>query len=152
MVGIADLEFLPLFGGYEPAALNIVLKGVPVFPRSITIQNKEIAAEMLRCMGDRDVLLMRGHGITVTGRSVETVLQQAVRFDRLARIMWEAAQSIPKVSPIPDEDLAQYTARRSGQQEPRRERPDWGSAEGSENWGWNHYVALLENAIGLPDD
>ena len=151
MVGIADLEFLPLFGGYEPSALSIVLKGVPVFPRSITIQNKEIAAEMLKCMGDRDVLLMRGHGITVTGRSVETVLQQAVRFDRLARIMWDAAQSIPKVSPIPDEDLAAYTAQRT----PRTGREtgsDWGSAEGSENWGWNYYVALLENDIGLPGD
>lgn len=153
MCGIADLEFLPLFGGYEPAALNIVLKGVPVFPRSITIQNKEIAADMLKCLGDRDVLLMRGHGITVTGSSVETVLQQAIRFDRLAHIMWEAAQSVRKVSPIPEEDLALYSAQRSGRGGSRREgRPDWSGAEGSENWGWNHYVALLENSIGLPDD
>ena len=153
MCGIADLEFLPLFGGYEPAALNIVLKGVPVFPRSITIQNKEIAAEMLKCMGDRDVLLMRGHGITVTGSSVETVLQQAVRFDRLAHITWDAAQSVRKVSPIPDEDLAQYTAQRSGRRGSAREgRTDWSGAEGSENWGWNHYVALLEHDVGLPDD
>ena len=153
MCGIADLEFLPLFGGYEPAALNIVLKGVPVFPRSITIQNKEIAAEMLKCLGDRDVLLMRGHGITVTGSSVESVLQQAIRFDRLAHIMWDAAQSVRKVSPIPDEDLAQYTAQRSGRRGSAREgRTDWSGAEGSENWGWNHYVALLEHDVGLPDD
>ena len=153
MCGIADLEFRPLFGGYEPSALDIVLKGVPVFPRSITVHSKELAAEMLTCLGDRDVLLMRGHGITVTGSSVEGVLQQAIRFDRLAHIMWEAAQSGRKVSPIPDEDLTHYSERRSERRESSRDgRPDWSGAEGAENWGWNHYVALLENYVGLPDD
>src|SRR4030095_2046332 len=71
LCGVTGIQYRPIFGAYEPAALDVILKGVPVFPRSQSVFNKALAAEMLAAMGDRDVLLMKGHGITVSGSSVE---------------------------------------------------------------------------------
>ena len=64
MCGVTRLDFRPVFAAYEPSALDMILKGVPVYPVARTVSNKEDAARMLASMGDRDVLLMQGHGIT----------------------------------------------------------------------------------------
>jgi ribulose-5-phosphate 4-epimerase/fuculose-1-phosphate aldolase len=150
LCGVTNLEFRPVFGGFDPSTLRIALEGVPVYPRAATVTNKKLAAELLACMGDRDVVLMKGHGITVTGRSLEEATSQAIRFDRLARIMWELAVSGRHADEISGEDLARYN--RQG----RAERPKTGwreVVEGAENFAWNHYVKLLEvSQFGLPDD
>ena len=150
LCGVTNLEFRPVFGGFDPSALRIVLDGVPVFPSSVTVTNKQLAAKLLACMGDRDVVLMKGHGITVTGSTIEEATTQAIRFDRLARIMWELAASGRQADDIAAEDMARYTRRR-GEEEPRA---GWrGVVEGAENFAWDHYVKLLQvNNYGLPDD
>src|SRR5438094_3669400 len=51
LCGITGLEFRPVFGAFDPSALNIALKGVPVYPRAITITNPQLAADMLKVMG-----------------------------------------------------------------------------------------------------
>ena len=144
-------EIYRVFGAYDPSSLNLILQGVPVFPRAVTVINKELAAEMLKSMGQRDVLLMQGHGITVTGPSVELATQLAIRFDRVARIMWEIAVSGREAPNISDEDIARYDRRGGGS---GRTRGGWRDRlEGVENFGWNHYVKLLQaKNIGLPDD
>ncbi len=151
LCGVTRMEFRPVFGAYDPSSLNLILQGVPVFPRAVTVINKELAAEMLKSMGQRDVLLMQGHGITVTGPSVELATQLAIRFDRVARIMWEIAVSGREAPNISDEDIARYDRRGGGS---GRTRGGWRDRlEGVENFGWNHYVKLLQaKNIGLPDD
>lgn len=150
MCGITNLEYRPVFAGYEPSCLDIALKGVPVFPRAATVTNKELAAQLLECMGERDVVLMKGHGITVTASSVEEATTLAIRFDRLSKIMWDIALSGKEAPSISPEDMARYDRRervRSG------DTSGWRSMEGAETWAWKHYVKLLEVAnIGLPTD
>ncbi|HWP56950.1 MAG TPA: class II aldolase/adducin family protein [Candidatus Acidoferrales bacterium] len=148
LCGVTELEFRPVFGAYDPPSLDIVLKGVPVFPRAVTVTNKELAAAMLKSMGERDVLLMRGHGITVTGPSVEQATTLAIRFNRVAKIMWEIALSGRHAPVLSDEDMARYDGRE------RPARAGWrAKLQGAENFAWNHYVKLLEaNNIGLPED
>jgi len=151
LCGVTELKFQPIFGAFDPSALNIVLKRVPVFPRSVTVTNKQLGAEMLAAMGDRDVVLMRGHGITVYGRSVETATQLAIRFDSVARIMWEIAVSGRNPIELSPEDMGAFN--RPGRGEGERPTSGWASLPGVENWGWNYYVRLLQaNNIGLPDD
>ena len=105
---------------------------------------------MLAAMGDRDVLLMRGHGITVYGRSVETATQLAIRFDSVARIMWEIALSGRKPIELSAEDMVAFNRPGRGEERPSS---GWASLPGVENWGWNYYVKMLEaNNIGLPND
>ena len=150
MCGVTRLEFRPVFGAYDPSSLAMILAGVPVFPRAVTVTNKELGAEMLKAMGDRDVLLMQGHGITATGGSVELATQMAIRFDRTAQIMWDIALSGRDAPVLSDEDMARYGPRDRGP----RERTGWrAQIEGADTFGWNHYVRLLgASPIGLPDD
>jgi ribulose-5-phosphate 4-epimerase/fuculose-1-phosphate aldolase len=151
LCGITGLEFRPIIGAYDPSALNIALRGVPVFPRSVTVTNAALAAEMLAAMGERDVVLMRGHGITVTGRTVEQVTSQAIRFDSLAQIMWQVALSGRHAPDISQEDIAHFT--REGRGGRIGGGRTWMSLPGVETWGWKQHVKLLQvSGIGLPDD
>jgi len=149
LCGVTGLEYRPIFGGYDPSSLDIILKGVPVYPTSQTVQNREAGARLVSAIGQRDVVLMKGHGITVTGSTVESATSLAIRFDRTSQIMWDIARSGLKAADISDEDMARY---RRAPGAPR-ERVGWAALEGSETWGWKHYVRLLQvNNIGLPDD
>jgi ribulose-5-phosphate 4-epimerase/fuculose-1-phosphate aldolase len=149
LCGVTGIQYRPIFGAYEPAALDVILKGVPVFPRSQSVMNKALAAEMLASMGDRDVLLMKGHGITVSGASVEAATTMAIRFDRTSRIMWDIARSGLRADEIPQDDIDRY---RRVPGEPRRPREGWQALDGADTWGWKHYVRLLKvKGIGLPE-
>ena len=149
MCGVTNLEFRPLFGAYDPSAMNIALKGVPVFPRAVTVTDKELAAAMLESMGEGNIVLMRGHGITVTGATVEEATTRAIQFDRLAKVMWDVAVSGRAAPEISSDDRG-----RLGRTERGAGGPSWRELiEGSENFAWNHYVRQLRvNRIGLPDD
>jgi ribulose-5-phosphate 4-epimerase/fuculose-1-phosphate aldolase len=157
LCGITRLEFRPFFGAYDPSALDMILRGVPVFPRAVTVTDKTIAGEMLACMGERDVLLMQGHGITASAASVEAVTGLAIRFDKVAQIMWRLAQSGLKAYEISAEEIARYDRR--GERRPVSAgvagdgpRGDWQSLPGVETWPWRHYLRLLRvNNIGLPE-
>ena len=150
LCGVTNLEFKPVFGAFDPSALNIILQGVPVFPRSVTVTNARLGAEMLAAMGDRDVVLMKGHGITVYGPTVEAATTLAIKFDSVANIMWQIALSGRTADNIPPEDMAQYMRPSRGES---RQRGGWAALPGVETWAWKYYVKLLEaNNIGLPDD
>jgi ribulose-5-phosphate 4-epimerase/fuculose-1-phosphate aldolase len=143
--GVTDLPFLPVFHGYDPSALQIVLKGVPVYPRATTVQTREAGQEMVKYMGERDVLLMRGHGTVVTAATVEAATTQAIRFDNLCQLMWDLARSGLKARELAPDDMPRE---RGGER-----RSGWAALEGAETWGWKHYVRLLQvHNIGLPGD
>ena len=150
LCGVTNLEFRPVYGGYDPSSLDIVRKGVPIYPSAKTITDKDLAAKLLACMGDRNVVLMKGHGITVTGKTVEEATTLAIKFDRLARVMWEIATSGRKADDLSPEDLGRYNRPDRGN-EPRT---GWRAVvDGAENFVWNHYVKMLEVAnIGVPTD
>ena len=149
LCGITKLEFRPVFGAYDPSALDIIQKGIPVFPRSVTVTTRELGADMLAAMGDRDVLLMQGHGITVHAPTVERATTLAIRFDKIAKIAWELAQAGLKAYDIPEQDQAEYR-RVPGSERPRT---GWAALEGVETWDWKMYTRMLQvNNIGLPDD
>lgn len=149
MCGVTGIQFRPVFAAYDPASLSIILKGVPVFEQSATVVNKDQGADMVDAMGDRDVLLMRGHGITVSGGSVEAVTTQAIRFDRLSQIMWDIALSGREPIEIREEDRKRYEGMGRGGE---RRTSGWASLAGAESWTWNHYIELLRaQNIGLPE-
>jgi ribulose-5-phosphate 4-epimerase/fuculose-1-phosphate aldolase len=139
LCGIAGVELRPLFGGYDPSSLRIALDGIPIFPRSITLHRPEDVWPMLEIMGERNVCLMRGHGITVTGTSVEQATVRAIKMEALARINWHAAQrgAIPEISA---EDVEVFN------------RSDRGRRRQSTEPVWRYYVQLLEQrGLVLPD-
>lgn len=127
--GIAGLEFRPVFGAFNIPAMRMALEGVPIFPRSYLITRPELAAPMIDIMGERNICLMKGHGITVTGKTVEEATVRALNFNVLARVTLQLAQTGRKAAEIVPEDI--------------RELPDLGSTF-NDQWVWRHYVRKLE--------
>jgi ribulose-5-phosphate 4-epimerase/fuculose-1-phosphate aldolase len=109
----------------------MALEGVPVFPRSYLVTRPELAAPMLQEMGNKNICLMKGHGITVTGATVEEATINALNFNTLAKITLEVAKTGQEAPPISKEDIA--------------ELPDLGSKFNAK-WVWRYYVKKLEEA------
>lgn len=150
LCGITGVEFRPVFGAYNPAALRIALLGVPVYERAATVVDQEMAAEMLAVMGDRDVVLLRGHGIAATGPSVEAATSLALRFEGLAQVMWQIALSGRHAPDISPQDIARYDPRAPHAQRVPASR-DWQALMGGEEMGWQSHLRKLERDVGLPD-
>jgi ribulose-5-phosphate 4-epimerase/fuculose-1-phosphate aldolase len=109
---ICEKELLPLIGAYDPAALSILLEGIPRYPRSILISSEQLGNDLAATLGARPICLMRGHGITSVGASVEDATITAWRINDLAEINYRAAL-LGNPGPIPDEDLEVF-GRRGG--------------------------------------
>lgn len=126
--GLAGLELKPTFGSFNIPAMRMALEGVPVFPHAYLISRRELALPLVQVMGDKDVCLMRGHGVTVTGRSVEETVIRALNFHALAKVTLMIANTgrdVPEISP---EDVA--------------ELPDLGKTF-NESWVWRFYARKL---------
>jgi ribulose-5-phosphate 4-epimerase/fuculose-1-phosphate aldolase len=134
--GISELELRPIFGAFNIPAMRIALEGIPVFPRSILVTRPDLAAQMMDAMGDKHVCLMKGHGITVTGATVEEATVRALNFEALARVTLQVAQAGGVPEDIPPEDVG--------------ELPDLG-ATFNDQWVWRHYTKLLEEGKTSPN-
>lgn len=86
LCGLTGVEFRPIFGAYDPSALRFAIDGVPMFPRSVLVSNKEIAADMINAMGGSEIVVMKGHGITVAAPTVEVAIDKAIRLEQFARL------------------------------------------------------------------
>jgi ribulose-5-phosphate 4-epimerase/fuculose-1-phosphate aldolase len=135
LCGITGVELRPIFLAYDPSAMRLGLDGVPVFPRAHTLTRPEQVWPMLDVMGEQTYCLMKGHGITVYGRSVEEATIRAIKLETLARINWHAAQR-GGAPDIAAEDVEVFTER------PASSRP--GTRRDSIGPVWNYYVQLLE--------
>ncbi|MCL6594178.1 MAG: class II aldolase/adducin family protein, partial [Alicyclobacillus sp.] len=71
LAGLSGLELRPVFGAYNIPAMRLALEGIPVFPHSYLISRPELGQAMVSAMAGKDVCLLRGHGITVAGASLE---------------------------------------------------------------------------------
>jgi ribulose-5-phosphate 4-epimerase/fuculose-1-phosphate aldolase len=126
--GIAALELRPIFGAFNIPAMRMALEGIPIFPRSYLVNRRELAAPMIETMGDKNVCHMQGHGVTVTGKTIEEATVRTLNFHELARITLQVAQTGKTAPDITDEDLAQL--------------PDLGSTF-NDMWAWRYYVRKL---------
>jgi L-fuculose-phosphate aldolase len=108
---ICNKELLPLVGAYDPFALQMILDGIPRYPRSVLISNDKLGQDLAQTIGEKNVCLMRGHGITAVGGSVEEATITAWRLNDLAEINYRAAL-LGNPEPISDEDIAAFSANR----------------------------------------
>jgi ribulose-5-phosphate 4-epimerase/fuculose-1-phosphate aldolase len=107
LLTICEKPIFPIYGAYGQG-IRMAVDGVPVYPRSVRIKDDEIGADFARFMGRKNYALMRGHGVTVAGSSIEEAVVQTLILNELTSMMYKA-YLLGEPKPIPDEDLAEYT-------------------------------------------
>lgn len=103
LLTICNRPLQPIYGAYDPHGLALVLAGVPTFERSILIQRPDLGQELAAFMGESQVCLMRGHGITTAANSVEEAALLAIQLNTMATMTYQA-NLLGDVSPISVED------------------------------------------------
>lgn len=132
---LAGLTLEPIVGAYNIPAAQMARAGIPVFPRGVLINTPELAREMSAAMGEHPVCVLRGHGITTVGDTVEQAVGRALNVDSLAKMACRVAALGARPSPLDDVDLDQL--------------PDLGGTF-NDVFLWQHHEARLEHAgLGL---
>lgn len=143
MCGLGGVELRPILGAYDGGfTFHHTLAGVPVFPHGYLISRPELAHRMIAFMGPRNVCIMKGHGVTITGRTVEETTIRALRFEAMCRIAWQlalAGKTADDVSP----DTANEFSRRTGD-------VSSGLTSSTADMTWRYYVAMVESGVEPP--
>jgi L-fuculose-phosphate aldolase len=87
-------------------------EGIPVLERGPgIIDSQEIAAEMVRLLGQRNALIHRGHGIVTVGRNLEEACVLGMYLEGAARNQIMAKQLGPSLKPFNRETAIEYAKR-----------------------------------------
>jgi ribulose-5-phosphate 4-epimerase/fuculose-1-phosphate aldolase len=122
----------PLFGAYDPSGLRLLVEGLATYPRSITVSSEKLGEEFAHAMGTKQACLMRGHGITSAGPSVEDATLTAIKLNDAAVINYQASL-LGTPQPIPQEDIEILVGKSRG-----------GNTSVHANSNWRYYCKLLD--------
>ncbi len=131
---LAGIRLRPIVGAYDIPGARLAAGGIPIYPRGVLIRNTGLAAEMLAAMGDRPVVLLRGHGLTSTGDTIAQAVLRGLSVDTLARIALTVVGAGGTLVDLPKADLD--------------ELPDLGSSL-NEGTAWRHELARLSRLSRL---
>jgi ribulose-5-phosphate 4-epimerase/fuculose-1-phosphate aldolase len=101
---ICNKPLQPLYGAYDPSGLRLLVDGLASYPRSITVSNEKLGEEFAHAMGDKQACLMRGHGITSAGPTIEEATLTAIKLNDAAVINYQASL-LGTPQPIEREDI-----------------------------------------------
>ncbi len=134
---IVDKPLLPIFGAYDPSAMRLALDGIPRYDSSVLISNPKLGAELAETLGKSPTCLMRGHGITAAGPTVEEASLYAIALNELAEMNYRALL-IGTPRPISDADQKAFgdLTLKADKQGPAGRR---GGRQGAL---WRYYVEL----------
>lgn len=104
---LAGLPILPIVGAYDIPGAVLAHGGVPVYPRSALIHTTVLGDEVAESLGDRPVVLMRGHGLTATGTSVAEAVLRAASVTTIASLSLSIVSAGGTLESISAEDLAE---------------------------------------------
>jgi ribulose-5-phosphate 4-epimerase/fuculose-1-phosphate aldolase len=146
---VCNIPLRPIY--FEANPIKMLMDGIPVYERSITLHTLDETRPMLEVMGDKDICLLSRHGVVVAGPSVEETTHRVIELEHIARNNYLAALT-GDVGEIPFEDKAEWKRRAILTAERARlGLPDELHPGGSDDDGrgerdqmWTYYVALLE--------
>lgn len=125
---VVNKPLLPIYGGYDPSSLRLLMDGIPVYPRSVTVTNDKLGKEFAETMRGR-ACMMRGHGITTCGDDIEDASLTAIGLNMLAEMNYRAYQ-LGDPQPIDAEDMEAYKS-------PKKARKDSAAL-------WRYYCKLVD--------
>ena len=108
---LLDAPLLPIYGAYDIPGAQLAVGGIPTWGRAALITTRELAAAMTDTLGERPVVILRGHGLVSVAEgppetAVARAVLQALAVDTLARttLTVRSAGGVPSF--LSDEDLA----------------------------------------------
>jgi ribulose-5-phosphate 4-epimerase/fuculose-1-phosphate aldolase len=93
LCGLLGLPLLPIIGAYDPAAMDLAVKGVATYPRSVLISTQTLGVELAETMESSDAALLIGHGVVTVGEDIVTATMRAVKLETLCDLTL-AARSV----------------------------------------------------------
>jgi L-fuculose-phosphate aldolase len=96
--------------------------GVALYPSAELVETAEQGDELARTLGSAAVALLKNHGLTAVGDSIEQAVVRAVSFERSCRLQLAAAQ-FGGAAPIAPDEVDRMSAR--FQRQSNREQSIW---------------------------
>jgi ribulose-5-phosphate 4-epimerase/fuculose-1-phosphate aldolase len=112
LLTICEKKIFPIYGAFGPGA-RMAIEGVTTYPRSVRINSDELGKDFADFMVGKTYALMRGHGVSVGGSSVEDATVRTLVLNELVSMMYKA-YLLGDPKPIPDEDIAEWSRRDDG--------------------------------------
>jgi ribulose-5-phosphate 4-epimerase/fuculose-1-phosphate aldolase len=132
---LAGVPLLPLVGAYNIPAARLARDGIASYPRGVLITTDELGQEMTTAMAGRPVCVLRAHGVTATGVTLEQAVTRTLAVDALARMTCRVTSLGGEARPLPEDDLDQL--------------PELGAGF-NEELLWRHHEQRLRHAgLGL---
>ncbi len=126
---LAGIAIRPIYGAYDIPGAWLARGGVPVYERAVLIRNSELGREMVAAMRGRPVVILRGHGITSVGNTIQQAVLQAISLNQLARMSLRVRAAGGALRDIDERDWDDL--------------PDLGSGFNTDA-AWRHEVARLD--------
>lgn len=95
-----------IFGVLERPIEPVLMAGarmgtdIPYFEVPSLVTSPDLGEQLLEALGDAAAVLMRWHGSTVVGRTLEEMFDRAWSMEENARLLWEASV-LGQVVPVP---------------------------------------------------
>lgn len=112
---IVDKPLLPIYGAYDPGSLRLLLDGVPLYDKSVLVNNDVLGEELANAIEDKEIIMMRGHGVTALGPDPAGAGLNVILLNEIAEMNYNA-RLIGEPRSISDEDIAGFKnqGRRTG--------------------------------------
>lgn len=112
---VVEQPLLPIYGAYDPGSLRLLTDGVPLYDSSVLISNDRLGEDLAQTIGDKEIVMMRGHGVTAVGQGPEGAALNVIMLNELAEMNYKA-RLIGEPRPISDADLEAFKTqgRRTG--------------------------------------
>jgi ribulose-5-phosphate 4-epimerase/fuculose-1-phosphate aldolase len=140
LLTICGIGIAPIYGAYGQGA-RLAAEGVPTYGSSLTISDNDRGQAFAQFMGEHRACLMRGHGVTTTGTSIEDAAVTTMALKELTDVTYKAYLTGRVPAPVPEDELAEIA------RPPGPDRP-FGSSGGLTGVlaTWNNYQRLAEES------
>jgi ribulose-5-phosphate 4-epimerase/fuculose-1-phosphate aldolase len=142
LCGVLGLPLSPVIGAYDPAAMDIAVKGVARFPRAVLISTPSLAADLVQAMGTSNAALLIGHGVVTAGDEIVEATIRAVKLETLCDLILTAHMArpggAPPLTPADVEGVTDFVERS-------------GAVKTFARWTWDHYARSLAAVHSGPD-
>jgi ribulose-5-phosphate 4-epimerase/fuculose-1-phosphate aldolase len=107
LLTVCGIEPEPLYGAYG-AGSKVVAEDLRTYDFSLTVNSHERGEAFAQFFGDSRATLMRGHGVTTAGESIEDAAVTMMLTKEACDFTYKA-HAIGKPVPLPDDELAEWS-------------------------------------------